>query len=460
MSSGAAESMSEPTFQRDLGEGLLLRWSTSEDTERVASLHSSVFRSDAAAPPNAIVAAWTRDLMSGRHPLCTPDNFAVVEVQHSGSIVAAAGLLSHIWDYDGLSFPVGRPELVATAVEYRHRGLIRSIFALLHARSAARGDLALGIVGNEYYYRQFGYEYALDLGGSRVISLSAIPDQAPGESEPYQLRDAVWADLPLVLQLYDRERAGRLVSAHADERLWGWTLDGISPQSTEGFRTQLIVAAGSSEAGSARIVGYVLPGRSQDDAAQAIWGLSIEPGVSLVAVLPSVLRALRVQALQMHTPGPDMPAVTSLRFALGRTHPVYDVLEDTYRPASKEPYAWYVRVPDLPVLIRHLAPALERRLPGSVADGYTGDLTLDFYRGGLRLVLKNGHISLAENWSIGPWEHATAGFPPLVFLQLLFGHRSLDELCVTFPDVWTDPDVAPVLRALFPRQVSRVVPFG
>ena len=458
MSSTAAESMSETTFQRDLGEGLLLRWSTSKDAERVASLHSSVFRSAQAAPPNAIVAAWTRDLMSGRHPLCTPDAFAVVEDKYSGAIVAAAGLLSQIWDYDGLSFSVGRPELVATALEYRHRGLIRSIFALLHARSAARGDLALGIVGNEYYYRQFGYEYALDLGGSRTISLSAIPDLAAGESEPYQLRDAVWADLPLVLQLYDRERTGRLVSAHADERLWGWTLDGISPQSTEGFRTQLIVAASSSEAGSARIVGYVLPGRSQDDAAQFIWGLSIEPGVSLVAVLPSVLRALRVQALQ--TPGPDMPAVANLRFALGRTHPVYDVLEDTYRPARKAPYAWYVRVPDLPVLIRHLAPSLERRLSGSVADGYTGELTLDFYRGGLRLVLKNGRISRAENWKIGPWEHATAGFPPLVFLQLLFGHRSLDELGASFPDVWTDPDVAPVLRALFPRQVSRVVPFG
>ncbi len=69
------------------------------------------------------------------------------------------------WEYDGITFPVGRPEAVATKVAYRNRGLIRAIFGLLHARCDERGDLAVGITGIYYYYRQFGYEYALDLGG-------------------------------------------------------------------------------------------------------------------------------------------------------------------------------------------------------------------------------------------------------------------------------------------------------
>jgi hypothetical protein len=82
-----------------------------------------------------------------------------------------------------------------------------------------------------------------------------------------------------------------------------------------------------------------------------------------------------------------------------------------------------VRVPDLPALIRRIAPALERRLAGSPASGYTGELRLDFYRGGLRLAFEGGCIGAAENWSPraerwGP--RAQAGFPPLVFLQLLF----------------------------------------
>jgi predicted acetyltransferase len=86
--------------------------------------------------------------------------------------------------------------------EYRNRGLIRAIFELIHARSTACGQLAQGITGLTYYYRQFGYEYALDLGGSRSVYLAAIPKLKEGQPEPYALRAATLHDLPQLLALY------------------------------------------------------------------------------------------------------------------------------------------------------------------------------------------------------------------------------------------------------------------
>ncbi|MGD2206645.1 MAG: hypothetical protein PVH17_07690, partial [Anaerolineae bacterium] len=52
-----------------------------------------------------------------------------------------------------------------------------------------------------------------------------------------------------------------------------------------------------------------------------------------------------------------------------------------------------------------------------------------------------------------------AAFPDLVFLQLLFGYRSLEELKHSFADCWTSNGKARVLlEALFPKQPSDAWP--
>lgn len=123
-------------------------------------------------------------------------------------------------------------------------------------------------------------------------------------------------------------------------------------------------------------------------------------------------------------------------------------------------YAWYVRVDDLPALMRTLAPALERRLAASPYAGYTGDLTLDFYRGGLRLAWRDGKLAEAAHWQKPIYSERTSGFPPGVFLQLLFGFRDLNELLHAFPDVRADGVGKALLPTLFPKRASWPLPLG
>jgi len=443
--------MSDPAYRRELGDGLVLRWSRPEDTERLAALYADVFRRSADVPPNSYIAAWTRDMMSGRHPLIDPTDFALVEDTRTGSIVATTCLLAQTWEYDGIPCSLGRPEVVGTAIGYRDRGLIRAIFELIHARSEARGDRAQGITGIPYYYRQFGYEYALDLGGNRALSFAAIPRLKDGAPEPYRLRDATAADIPLAQRLYNQSRASSLVSTRIDEPFWRWLFEGQSPESAENFRVALIVDA------TGRDVGYVFLGRWRYDSRVNVWDLGVDAGVSLVAALPSVLRAIEARKDSVLV-SPNTAPADGIAFGLGRAHPVYDALGDLLPPPTKPPYPWYVRVPDLPGFMLHIAPALERRLASSVAAGYSGELTLDFYRDGLRLVFEAGRLVRSEGWRRGPWDEANAAFPPLVFLQLLFGYRRLDELRHAFPDVWARDEAIPLLRALFPSRRSLVLP--
>ena len=218
-----------------LGDGLVLRLATLADVEAVAALNGRIF----AEPdePARLFEAWTRDLMSGRHPTSTAADCVLVEDTKTHQIVSSTCLIPQIWLYEDIPFGVGRPEMVATDLAYRRRGLVQVIFDAFHALSAAQGHLVQGITGIPWFYRQFGYDYALSLGGSRNLNLSDIPTLKEGETEPYQIRPATEADIPALMDLYQRNCAGKLVTTCIDEARWRYDLSGTSQNSVQALRT-------------------------------------------------------------------------------------------------------------------------------------------------------------------------------------------------------------------------------
>ena len=457
MSTGLPPAHYDLHVKRDLGNGLLLRWSEANDTEEIVYLTSMVFRDDADALPNTHLGNLVRELMSGRHPLMGPRDFVVVEdtrrTEHR--IVACTCFWSQVWEYEGIRFGFGRPEIVATDPGYRNRGLVRTLFEEIHARSEAEGHLAQGITGIRYFYRQFGYEYALNLDGRRVTNLSLIPAAKENEPEPYTLRDATEEDIPLIQELFDRRGRESIVTSPIEAnwlryhlRMWNVV------ETDDNWHLQIII----DRAGMA--AGFLLTPVVRWGKHMEVFALEVRPEVNLLAALPPILRALAVQGQQLQAQ-PGAGPLHEISFTLGVTHPVYDVLGSALTTRRVPPYAWYVRVPDVPRFLRHIAPALERRLLESPLARYSGELHITLYRGGLHLVFEDGTLKLAESWR-GPAYSAIedAGFPPLVFLQLLFGYRSLDDLRYAFPDVRVKDEAELLLKTLFPMKPSWVVPLG
>jgi hypothetical protein len=435
-----------------LGDGLILRRAAPADTQAVAALNARILAEE--NEPPQIFEAWTRDLMSGRHPTNTASDFIVVEDTRTTQIVSSACLIPQVWKYENIPFGVGRPELVVTDPAYRRRGLVRAIFGVLHALSAAQGHLVQGITGIPWFYRQFGYEYALPLAGLRTLNLTDIPGLKEGETEPFHVRPATEADIPALLPLYQRQCAGKLVTTHIDEVRWRYDLTGHSPDSLAGVRVFCVLDQNET------VAGYFSTGVLSWQGRVTVWEVITAEGISLRAVLPSITRALKTNASSLTTNG-EGQSVTGLRFILGEEHPAYEAFDTKLGPFQK-PYAWYIRVADVPGFIRHITPVLERRLADSVMTGYSGELKMSFYQGGLRLGFERGRLSEAADWQAPDSDHSWdgAGFPPLVFLQLLFGYRSLSELHYAFPDCWADEEPALLLNALFPKRISLVYPLG
>jgi hypothetical protein len=440
------------TILRDLGDGLILRRATPDDAEALATFNAHIHRTASSEQPHMGIAAWTQDLLSGDHPSCGADDFTIVEDAGTGTIVSSMVLISQTWTYDGIAFGVGRPELVGTSPAYRRRGLVRTQFEVLHQWSAERHERLQAITGIPWYYRQFGYEMALNLEGGRVGYRPHIPRLQAGETEPYRVRPVTATDLPCIAPLVEHANTRYRVACVRDATLWHYEAFGKREQNT----TRAVVCV--IDAADGVSVGFLAHPARLFGSTQVAWVYELQPGVSWAAVTPSVIRYLYTIGETYATR--DQGEFGAFGFWLGRTHPVYDAMRSRL-PDTRRLYAWYLRVPDLPGFLRHVAPALERRLATSVVAGYTGEVKLSFYRSGLRLVFHHGSLQAAEAWTPTPDERGAAAFPDLTFLQLLFGYRTLEELRYAFADCWVENDAThTVLEALFPRQDSDVWPIA
>jgi hypothetical protein len=430
-----------------LESGLVMRRASAADVDALCEFNATIFQDRTRAEPNQWVWTWTHDLMTRAHPTFKVDDFLIVQDTTSGRIVSSLNLISQTWSYGGIAIGVATPELVGTDPAYRRRGLVRRQFDVIHRWSAERGELVQAIAGIPWFYRQFGYEMALEHDTGRLLPRYAVPKLGNDATEPYTVRAATPDDVPFIAEVDRLSRDRYLVTAVRDEKLWRFELDGRSAS----FGPALAIV----ESTSGERVGFAAHSRMRWGPRLSVYAAELAPGTSWLSVTPSLLRYLAAQGAAAR-PRTGDDAFEEIAFWLGTQHPIYLAGGDSLR--ANDPYAFYMRVPDLPAFVRRIAPVLEKRLDGSIAAGHTGVLKLSFYRRGLELAFQNGRVERVEAFDPPQNLASGASFPDLTFLQLLFGWRSRAEVEAAFPDCHSSGDAAALVDVLFPRLPSRVWP--
>ncbi|MCP4421157.1 MAG: GNAT family N-acetyltransferase [Chloroflexi bacterium] len=440
------------SLPKSLGDGLVMRWATPSDVAELAEFNMHIL-SDNPQKPETELARWTEDLMRGDHPTTNANDFTiVVDEKTGGKIVSSMCLISQTWLYEGIPFAVGRPELVGTDPEYRRRGLIRAQFETIHAKSAARGEQVQGITGIAWYYRQFGYSMALDLGGGREFLWERRGNFKAVEEEAYRIRPAVAADWQALQTLNEANNAGSLISRARDEATWQYELTIPNPESPYS-RNFLMVETAVSTHKPIAYMEYKQWGNHY-----SVRELGVMPGHSWRTVGLFLTRHFKkiADALQQK----EEKRLRGLYFILGLTHPIYEALGSQLEK-QKRPYAWYIRVADLPAFLRHITPVLEKRLASSVLAGHSGTSRLNLYQQQLTLVFNNGRLTEVGSYTPKYFEDGDILFPDTTFLQILFGRNSLGELNATHADcVATNPEAAVLYNILFPKKSSWLLPMG
>ena len=433
---------------RKLKDGLVVRHATLEDSDALVKFNVEIHQEgewDAKGLKD-----WTLDLVSGEMPTFDTGDFTIVEDTNPGEIVSSCCLISQTWSYEGIPFKVGRPELVGTDKDYRRRGLIRHQFEVIHAWSESRGELAQAITGIPYYYRQFGYEMTLNLEGGRAGYEIHVPELKEDEEETFTFRPAVEADIPFLMQTYESGFSRNMINALWDQALWRNEIAGKRKYNIN--RRELFVIE-DQQGNPAGILG-IPPIKWGKMCAATLYELA--PGYAWTAVTPSVIRFLwETGARQGKEQGQEQQL---FGFWLGETHPVYEAAV-TRLPRVRNPYSYFMRVPDLPAFLELIRPVLERRLAESAFANHSGEVKLNFYKDGLRLVLEKGLIETIEPLGFENPEKSSASFPDLTFLHLVFGHRTMGELKYAFTDCLTkDDETEHLLDALFPKKPSEIWP--
>ncbi|MEM7539390.1 MAG: GNAT family N-acetyltransferase [Chloroflexota bacterium] len=306
----------QTAIYRNLGDNLIRRQATKADANAIGDF--------IAKHHYDTLGVSMRDWMLQDTPLLSASDVVLVEDTTNGNIVSSAALFNRTWRYGDIEFGVGLSESVATEEVYRGRGLMRAVYNGLHQLSAAKGQLVQTVVGIPYFYRHFGYEYALDEHNTRTVHLSDVPTLREGESELFTIRPATLEDISTLAQLYERQCQDRVVIMVRDEATWRFLITDASLGALTISLFCILDADGNT-------VGYFGTWGKRAGGYDMIREIAVVDGVSLHNVLPTVLRSIKAHVLQASANNPDWTP-TKIFFSLGIDHAVYDVLGNKISP--------------------------------------------------------------------------------------------------------------------------------
>jgi hypothetical protein len=103
-------------------------------------------------------------------------------------------------------------------------------------------------------------------------------------------------------------------------------------------------------------------------------------------------------------------------------------------------------------LLRALTPVFERRIAGSPFAGLTREVRLSLYRETLSLQFEAGKLTEVTNLGFTAGEDIRV--PPLQFIPLVLGYRTIQELQAAYPDVGVASPWQLLVETLFPRMTS------
>ena len=362
--------MLNPTtqYERSLKDGLILKSVGSKrDAERVAEFNGLIHDSG--------VADMARELILN-HPHTRPEHWLYVEDENTGQVVSSLCLIPWTWRYEDVDLQAGEVGLVGTLEAYRHRGLVRAQFAR-HAELLHEGGYDLShIQGIAYFYRQFGYQYALPLEGGWRVDLHLVPKPKDDHPPSYSFCQATLDDLPTLVQLYGEAAKDLSISTIRDEDTWRYLM-GPSLRTEMTAETWLILDANGQPTGYLRIPEH---GFGEGLDVGEVSRLSADAALA-------VLQQLKTWAIERGKPyiRLNIPANSTLVQA-ARHLGAHDM----------GTYAWQIHLPDVGRLLRKLGPILERRIAASPFAGLSKTLCFNLYREAFDVRFEKGKLAAVE----------------------------------------------------------------
>lgn len=389
---------------------------TNREAEELFGLFELVF-----GPGDA--ALWRT--FHGREPFCSREWCRIIKRDEQ--------MVSHVC-WVPRDIRIGRAVIHAGAIgytathpDYRGQGLAGRLMRNWTQELTEKGYHLSFLTAIPRFYEHFGYEFAFpsdDRDPPVVIDVINLPDQ-PTNRTVRQFRED---DLPALMTLYDVENAQRTGSLVRTHEYWDWLLNGLEA-SDRLHRDEIWLVEDSKQ----HIVGYAflrhrLEGRYEVLEAATSDDATADDLLGLAAVNA---RAVDAVAVELKLPLDHRIVRRALMRGASLTAPSYGL---------------HARILNLHNLFVALQPELQRRLRRSEQREWRGTLGLRTDIGELDIAVASGGITIDAR--IAPLH--TVEIPQWLLVKLVTGYTNVRGVAGA-GRANIDPDLHPLLRALFPK---------
>lgn len=394
---------------------------TPEDIEENLEIMRKVFGSDTG------VDLFVKKLVY-KNPRMTLKNHFII--RHRGKMVATLNLIPMEWKIGGVSLKVAEMGCVATLETYRCQGLMRRLINEYHKAIVDEAYDLSAIEGIPYFYRQFGYEYALPLDEETKISLEKLPQWA----SKHVIRPFTDKDIPKAMKLLARAQEKFCVQSVRDEQIW-------KMQQETGMASECGFEAYAVEKDGEMVAYFRMSHRTQSKelVLREISDTDYSASNVVLCFIKDIGRKKGHETLAARTSYCD--PLTRILVTLGAEQRI-------------PPYAWQIRVTDYVNLLQKMKPVLEARIESSEYRGLNEKINFNLWRYMVQIAFENGEITSVQK--LNAVEKYAVGANPLVLVKLLLGYRSRQELESCYPDFYVRAKYKQLIDVLFPQFPSYI----
>lgn len=339
------------------------------------------------------------------------DRWFVAEVD--GQILSTAGVFPGQLDLGGVSIGAGAVEFVATDENAEGRGLVRRLMDEIHATAPSRGEMAQWIVGITYFYRKFGYEYAIPVDAGYSFDAADIPEM-PSSWTVREIDEHEVGATATAQRKFSRQSDVALTAA---ERMWD--VYRRSPV------YEVVVADGPKGRGYGRIYTH------EDD--RYLFDVLADSSAAAAALLNAASASGAYDVTALGRPGASEHL-------------------DAHGPSEPSGDAYYLRVADPVALLDAMRPILSERLAAHDRSA-DGDALISLYGSSVRFKYGGGQVGPMRRGAAehGPIGQGGSGVAPDRIVSLLLGPSGATALAEQNPDVNLG-EQDELMNALFPPQ--------
>jgi len=355
-----------------------------------------------------------------KHPGMSHEDYFLV--MHGEKAVAGLVLIPQRWNLDGVELKVAEMGCVGTDPSHRRKGLQYILNEKFDEYAREKGYDICVLAGIPYFYRQFGYQYAVELDYRSTIDVSKLPAESKLTTRPFESRDIEEAQ-----GLLEITQSNYLVHSLRTDEIW---------------RMQEKTGTYGAEA----YKGTVFLDGDKMVAYYRWWADSNETLVIKELALKDkrhsgdIAGIIRVEA--------EKQGLNKILSKLSYEDEFSKYLFELGADKSKI-YAWQVKILDPRGFLEKLGPVLERRLESSEFKGLSKELRMNFWKYAISLRFEDGRLVSVEEV---PEAKRILGMNPYASIQLFLGYRSREELEHMYPDFYFRKDHQRLIDVLFPRK--------